>query len=165
MFNKSTKKHSFEKSGYRKEIHHFKKTEKFINRNYRLWENPRFLIWQPFWPWMTFITSWNRDCHVLSILKDKSPPDQHFDTKLVVFNELWTLLWLISLPPIPLFLKIWVLQVADSLIYGWSVWTGLTQIWPCPKVGTRHFGRPHILPYPSKVKKFHLHGGVIKLAK
>ena len=25
-----------------------KKTEKFMNGNYSLWENPRFLIWQPF---------------------------------------------------------------------------------------------------------------------
>ena len=89
MFNNSTKKHSFGKSGYRKEIHPFKETEKFINRNYRLWENPRFLIWQPFWPWMTFITSWDRVSHVFSILEDKSRQDQHFDTKLVVFNELW----------------------------------------------------------------------------
>ena len=152
MLNNSTKKHSFWKSGYRNEIHPFKKTEKFINRNYRLWENPRFLIWQPFWPWLTSITSWNRVCFVFSILKDTSPPDQHFDTKLVVFNGPWAFLWSVSLPPISLFLNICVLQVADYLICGWSVWPGLMQIWPCPKVGARHFGRPHILPYPSKVK-------------
>ena len=159
MLNNSTKKHSFWKSDYRNEIHPFKKTEKFINRNYRLWENPRFLIWQPFWPWMTSITSWNRVCYVFSILKDTSPPDQHFDTKLVVFNELWVFLWSVSLPPIPLFLNICVLQVADYLICGWSVWPGLTQIWPCPKVGARHFDRPHILPYPPKVKNSIYMGG------
>ena len=34
MFNNSTKKHSFRKSGYRNEIQPFKKTEKFINRNF-----------------------------------------------------------------------------------------------------------------------------------
>ena len=93
MLNNSTKKHSFWKSGYRNEIHPFKKTEKFISRNYRLWENPRFLILQPFWPWMTSITSWNRVCYVFSILQDESPPDHYFDTKLVVFNELWAFLW------------------------------------------------------------------------
>ena len=58
MFNNSIKRHSFRKSGYKKEIHTVKKTEKFINGNYRISENPRFLIWQPLWPWMTFITSW-----------------------------------------------------------------------------------------------------------
>ena len=48
MFNNSTKMHFFRNSGYRKEIHTFKKTEKLINRNYRIWGNPRFLIWRPF---------------------------------------------------------------------------------------------------------------------
>ena len=48
MFNNSIKRHSFRKSGYKKEIHTVKKTEKFINGNYRISENPRFLIWQSF---------------------------------------------------------------------------------------------------------------------
>ena len=48
MFNNSTKKQSFRKSCYRNEIHTFKKTEKIINGNYNLWENPRFLICQLF---------------------------------------------------------------------------------------------------------------------
>ena len=160
MFHNSTKKHSFRKSGYKKEIH--KKTEKFIKGNYRLWENPRFLIWLPFWLWMTFITSWDRVSHVFSILKDKSFPDQHSDTKLVAFNELWAILWSILLPPIPLFLNICVLQASDSLICGWSVWPGLTQNWPCPKMGARHFGKPQTLPYPSEVKNSIYMGGVIK---
>ena len=128
-----------------------KKTEKFIHGNYRLWKNARFLIWPLFWPWMTFILSWDRVSHVFSILKDKSLPDQHFDTKLVVFNELWEILWSIPLLSIPLFLNTWVLQVSESLIWGWSVWPGLTQNWPCPKVVARHFGKPQTLPYPSEV--------------
>ena len=36
---------------------------------------------------LTFITSWNRVCHVFSISKDKSLQDQHSDTEVVAFNE------------------------------------------------------------------------------
>ena len=71
-----------------------KKTEKFMNGNDSLWENPRFLIWQSFWPWMTFITSWVRVSHVIIITKGTSLSDQHFDTKhstlCLVSAELWT---------------------------------------------------------------------------
>ena len=102
-------------------------------------KNPRFLIWPLFWPWMTLITSWERVSHVFSILKDKSLPDQYFDTKLVVFNELWEILWSIPLLSIPLFLNTWVLQVSESLIWGSSVWPGITQNWPCPQSGGTSF--------------------------
>ena len=54
-------------------------------------------------------TSWNRVCHVFSILKDKSLPDQHSDTEVVAYNEPWAILWSIPLPPIPSFLNICVL--------------------------------------------------------
>ena len=93
MFNNSIKRHSFKKRGYIKEIHTFKKTERFINGNYRIAENHRFLIWQPFWPWMTFIISWDRVSHVFSISKDTSLSYQLFDTKhsslWLVQAELW----------------------------------------------------------------------------
>ena len=48
MFNNSTKRHSFRKMATDKKYIPLKKTEMFINGNYSLGENPRFLIWQPF---------------------------------------------------------------------------------------------------------------------
>ena len=53
MFNNS-KRCSFRKIDFGKEIHTFKNSKKLINRNYKMWENTRFLIWQLFWPWRHF---------------------------------------------------------------------------------------------------------------
>ena len=135
MFNNSIKRHSFRKSGYKREIHTFKKNEKLINGNYRIWENPRFLIWQPFWPWMTFITSWDWVSYVFTISKDTPLSYQHLipNTHPYVWFKLSYECF--RVPFLPLYLLFWP-------FWGLFTYIGVSKTWPHKK-DVHHFWSLH----------------------